>query len=426
MNHELDHISPLITQLRQQGPVILLESQLKEHPASHSSLIAAQPKAILKAYGNEIHRYDGHKKRVFQQNPWEALSDFRREYGDWVFGYLGYDLKNHDEPLSSENSALNDTADMFFMIPELVIEVDVEQNFIPLKGKLPKFDPNKSTGKKIALKMQSKIPEATYRKMIERIKQDIYEGEYYELNLTHALQFEMQGDSWDLYQRMKKSGPVPFGGYADLQEVEICCASPERFLARKGNRVWSQPIKGTAARKRGSNMKEEIEQLKNSAKERAENLMIVDLVRNDFSRVATKASVQVSKLFEIQSFETVHQMVSTVECKVAETTDSLEVIKACFPMGSMTGAPKISAMQAIERYEHYRRGIYSGALGYIKPNGDFDFNVIIRTAIIQNQNLVYPVGGAITSDSNAKDEWEETLIKAQAITNIVKDLEKPE
>jgi para-aminobenzoate synthetase component 1 len=163
---------------------------------------------------------------------------------------------------------------------------------------------------------------------------------------------------------------------------------------------------------------ESARKLAESEKERAENLMIVDLVRNDLNRIADKGSVKVSSLFEIQSFETVHQMVSTIECKVPNGTDSIELIKACFPMGSMTGAPKIAAMKAIDNYEQYKRGIYSGALGYLKPNGDFDLNVVIRTAIIEGNRLVYPVGGAITSDSDPEEEWEETLLKAQAITNL--------
>jgi para-aminobenzoate synthetase component 1 len=148
--------------------------------------------------------------------------------------------------------------------------------------------------------------------------------------------------------------------------------------------------------------------------------MIVDLVRNDLNRIAISGSVKVKNLFEVQTFDTVHQLVSTVECRVQNDKNSVEIIKACFPMGSMTGAPKIAAMKAIEKLEVYKRGIYSGALGYIKPNGDFDFNVVIRTAIINNEDLFYPVGGAITSDSNSEDEWDETLIKTEALKKALK------
>ena len=215
---------------------------------------------------------------------------------------------------------------------------------------------------------------------------------------------------------MRERGPVPFASYVFVDGVSICCASPERFLARKGNKVWSQPIKGTISRVLGEDETDR-NILQQSEKNRAENLMIVDLVRNDLNRIAKKGTVQVKDLFEIQSFETVHQMVSTVECEVEEEMDSIEVIKSCFPMGSMTGAPKISAMLSIEEIEDYKRGIYSGAIGYFTPDQDFDFNVVIRTAIVEANNLIYPVGGAITSDSVPEEEWEETLIKARALTN---------
>ncbi|MGK7369838.1 MAG: chorismate-binding protein, partial [Candidatus Halalkalibacterium sp. M3_1C_030] len=163
------------------------------------------------------------------------------------------------------------------------------------------------------------------------------------------------------------------------------------------------------------------EDLRQSMKNRAENLMIVDLVRNDLSKIAKKGSVKVSDLFEIQTFGTVHQMVSTVEAE-SGTEDPIDIIKACYPMGSMTGAPKISAMKSIEELENYRRGIYSGAIGYINPAGDFDFNVVIRTAIISGGDLYYSVGGAITGDSDPFEEWEETLVKARALTKV---LDKP-
>jgi para-aminobenzoate synthetase component 1 len=201
----------------------------------------------------------------------------------------------------------------------------------------------------------------------------------------------------------------------NFEGFEICSSSPERFLSRSGDTAWSQPIKGTAPKSGGL---ESARKLAASEKERAENLMIVDLVRNDLNRIAEKGTVKVTGLFEIQSFETVYQMVSTVECKTPEATDSLELIKACFPMGSMTGAPKIAAMKAIDVFEEYKRGIYSGALGYFKPNGDFDLNVVISTAIIDGNKLVYPVGGAITSDSDPEEEWDETMLKAKAITNL--------
>lgn len=412
------YISNLITNLRKLSTVVLLESQMPGHPASTKSYLAANPRAWIKSWGNEIEIMEAGKRRKFQKNPWEALTEFKNKQSDWLFGYLGYELKDHIELLESGNTECLHAPDLFFMIPDFLIEVDARHNLTFLKGKLPEKTIQPKNKSKVEIQLKNQISESNYVKLLEQAKRDIYEGEYYEINLSHPLEFELKGDSWNLYKLMKSAGPVPFGGYLEFDNLAICSSSPERFLAREGSKVWSQPIKGTASRTGEINELEAIEKLKHSEKERAENLMIVDLVRNDLGRVAVKNSVKVSSLFEVQSFETVHQMVSTVECEVEEKAESIDVIKACFPMGSMTGAPKIAAMMAIEQYENYKRGIYSGAMGYIKPNGDFDFNVVIRTAIIEGKKLIYPVGGAITSDSDPVEEWNETLLKARAITNI--------
>lgn len=422
MKNNKHYIPNLISYLREMGPVVWLESQMKDHPASSKSYLAALPVATIKSYGDEIHI----QNNVTHLDPWKALQEFRKEHNDWIFGYFGFDLKNFVETLSSNNSRLNTAPDMFFMVPQLLLEISKDGNIKILKGDLPADVGNSDFKKDFKLQLSNRMDKWEYLNLVNKAKEDIFEGDYYEVNLSHPVEFVFHGDSFSLYQAMKNVGPVPFGGYLALDDLSVCCASPERFLARKGGLVWSQPIKGTISRDTENNIESTVEQLKSSEKERAENLMIVDLVRNDLSRIANKNSVRVSELFEIQSFETVHQMVSTVECMVKDEVDSIEVIKACFPMGSMTGAPKIASMRAIEEYENYRRGIYSGALGYIKPDGDFDLNVIIRTAIIEKNKLVYPVGGAITSDSDPNAEWQETIIKTRAITNILKGDKKPE
>lgn len=420
------YISSLVRSSRSEGDVILLESQMPGHPASTKSYLAMQPEAWIKARRNNIELWDGNSVREATGNPWDELSRFRNEYNDWLFGYLGYDLKNHVENLHSHNDELLEAPDLYFMIPQILIEIDAEGRTSFLKGEPGEIVEKEFLPTQISIKPTKQVSEYEYIQKVEQAKRDIYEGRYYEINLSHPLEFEMKGDSWDLYEAMKSAGPVPFGGYASVDDLAICCSSPERFLARSGKRVWSQPIKGTASRKAGEKGILDIEKLRQSEKERAENLMIVDLVRNDLSRVSEPQSVKVSNLFEIQSFETVHQMVSTVECTVPDDSDSIEIIKSCFPMGSMTGAPKIASMKAIEKYEDYKRGIYSGAMGYLTPEGDFDFNVIIRTAIVKDEKLVYPVGGAITSDSDPESEWEETLVKARAITNIFGNLKEAE
>lgn len=416
MERKRDYILGLIDQLSDEGEVVFLESQMDDHPSSKKSFLAARPSAWIRSTGRTITVYSEGNKSTFEGDPWEALSEFCEQHKDWMFGYLGYDLKDHLEDLESGNELVTNTPDMFFFIPELLIEFGRDRSVFSHKGEVPdlQFETRGPAG--VSLQLSKSIDRKHYEETIRLAQNDIYEGEYYEINLSHPLEFDFEGHGLELYEKMRMLGPVPFGAYMSFDGIEVCSSSPERFLARRGNKVWSQPIKGTAPREGGV---ESARKLSESEKERAENLMIVDLVRNDLNRVAKKGTVQVSKLFEIQSFETVYQMVSTIECEVPESADSIELIKACFPMGSMTGAPKIAAMKAIDHYETYRRGIYSGAIGYFKPNGDFDLNVVIRTALIDGSKLVYPVGGAITSDSIPEQEWEETILKAKAITNLL-------
>ena len=394
--------------------MILLESQKGDHPSSTKSYLAARPRAWIKSFGEEIQLFEHGELIHSTGNPWDALEAFCGKHKDWMFGYLGYDLKNSIEKLSSGNQELYHAPDMYFMIPDVLIEVSNTGEYTFLKGEeesvfYKETDSFRVTGQQL-------ISRKSYITKVEKALADIAEGEYYEVNISHPIRYSFEGDAFALYQKMKQRGPVPFASFLSMEGLNVCCSSPERFLAKRGEKVWSQPIKGTISRS-AENDDHSKTMLHTSEKNRAENLMIVDLVRNDLNRVAVKGSVRVKDLFEIQSFESVHQMVSTVECEVPEAAGPIEIIKACFPMGSMTGAPKIAAMEYIEHIEDYKRGIYSGAIGYIKPNQDFDFNVVIRTAIIQDGTLTYPVGGAITSDSIPEEEWEETLVKARALTN---------
>jgi para-aminobenzoate synthetase component 1 len=397
---------------------MLLESQMKNHPASKNTYLAAGSEISIKAFGNEIHIIEQDGEKIFKQDPWQALKEFRSKYDDWCFGFLGYDLKNFTERLSSKNKVLIKSPDLFFFVPEVVLEINDKNEVNSLKGQVPKDLPRTVIESEIILTLDNQIPKKEYLEKIIKAQNHIQEGDYYEINVSHPLEFTFKGKGWDLYQRMKEIGPVPFGSFIKIDNLEICSASPERFLSKRGKKISSQPIKGTISRSEGDD-ESRIKALSNSEKERAENLMIVDLVRNDMSRVAKEGSVKVSNLFEIQSFETVHQMVSTVEGDTKEGVDSIDILKACFPMGSMTGAPKVASMKSIEELEDYKRGVYSGAIGYFTPDDDFDFSVVIRTAIIEGEYLVYPVGGAITSDSDPELEWEETLIKAHAITKVI-------
>lgn len=419
MNHKDKIISMLVNHFRRVGEeVILLESQMEGHPASEKSYLAAQPLHSIRVGNGIVELKSGTETTRLSLNPWKALNDFVDQHRDWMFGFLGYDLKNDLEVLTSENEPLVNTPDLYFFVPSFLAEIQPDGNTILLKGRMPEMKPPANA--EFTLNFVSQIDKEDYLQKVRLAQQQIREGNFYEINLSHPLHYHIKGDSWVLYQKMKEAGPVPFASYISINKVEVCSASPERFIARKGNKVWSQPIKGTIDRStQNGDEQEQIGRLLYSEKEKAENLMIVDLVRNDMSRIAVEGSVKVKNLFEIQTFQTVHQMVSTVECKVGLSMHPVDIIKSCFPMGSMTGAPKIAAMKAIDELENYKRGIYSGAIGYLNPEGDFDFNVVIRTAIIQSDKLIYPVGGAITSDSDPEQEWNETLIKARALTEAV-------
>jgi len=221
---------------------------------------------------------------------------------------------------------------------------------------------------------------------------------------------------------LNKLSPTPFANYFKINDHYIISATPERFLSRRGRKLISQPIKGTSSR--NSDFIKDTEQkeaLYSNEKERAENVMIVDLVRNDLTKSAKQGTVRVEELFGVYSFKQVHQMISTVVCDLDENLSNAKIISNTFPMGSMTGAPKISAMQLAEKYESSKRGVYSGAVGYFAPNADFDFNVVIRTLLYnaKNKYLSFHVGSAITLDSDPEGEYEECLLKGKAIIDVL-------
>ncbi|CAG5076821.1 aminodeoxychorismate synthase component I [Parvicella tangerina] len=346
---------------------------------------------------------------------------------EYVFGWFGYDLKNDIENLYSENPSWVNVPLIFLMKPmhlarikgsELNVlkgdEATIRQTLNRLLEKSPTI-PN-------SINLHSTLTEADYLKKIRTIKEHIHRGDIYEANFCYEFKGEGEIDPKEVYHRMNELTKAPFSVYADIGSLSVLSASPERFVKKKGSRVFTQPIKGTL--KRGSSEEEDkqlIEQLRNSRKDRSENIMIVDLVRNDLSRIAEPRSVQVEELCEVYTFENIHQMISTVSAEVKHK-HPIEIMKALFPMGSMTGAPKIRAMEIIEELEESRRGLYSGCIGYFTPNGDFDFNVVIRTILYDKKakRLSFSVGGAITDLSEPEEEYEETLLKAKALIEALK------
>lgn len=284
------------------------------------------------------------------------------------------------------------------------------------------FEPIESSMPEIHIK--ATITKEDYIKKVNTLKQHIQQGDIYEIN--YCITFEAHDvliDPVTVYQKLNTISHAPYSALAKFDTQYIISSSPELFLTKTKNTLITKPIKGTAKRSADLQEDEKIKtELYHNAKERNENVMIVDVARNDLSRLAKKGSVTVNKLYDIESYQQVHQMVSTVSCELKENTSFNDIIQATFPMASMTGAPKIKAMQLIDEYELYNRGPYSGTLGYIDKHGDFDLSVLIRSIFYDEQKkyLSFTVGSAITAMCNAEDEYEECLLKAKAMMEVLR------
>lgn len=398
--------------------ILILESQYSDHPESNQTYVAAFSKQYLKITDGSVEWESAMGTRSVESDPWAALKQFRASAG-WVFGYIGYDVAVQADKKDPGNRSYYDAPDLFFMEPVYLFRID-DSGIEQLLGDDIKSDVSYQTAGFSVYNASPGISKDTYTQAVRQIKHLIAEGDFYELNFSYPIKAGFRGSPYALYRRMREVSPVPFASYIELEggKLSVCCSSPERFLRKRNSRIISEPIKGTSARGADADEDERLREELKSAKNEAENLMIVDLVRHDLSVVCKPGSIEVSKLFEIQSFGTVHQLISRVEGTSTADSDPVDVIRACFPMGSMTGAPKLRVVQRIEELENYRRGIYSGTIGYITPGGDFDLNVVIRSAIVAGETLVYPVGGAITGDSDPDEEWNETLLKSKVLRMV--------
>ncbi|WP_292946559.1 anthranilate synthase component I family protein [Mucilaginibacter sp. 44-25] len=380
----------------------------KDPYSKYDLLIAVGAKAALK---------------VNNGSAYEQLEAFRQMHTGWLLGFFGYDLKNETENLSSANTDGLEFPDLYFFVPEILItikgeELNIEgadEHILQTIQRLPLVVEKQQ----MPVNFTSRFNKQEYVATVEQIKRNITRGDIYVTNFCQEFYSEKAFiDPLFTYRKLKDISPTPFSAFFKWEGNYIICASPERFLAKRGNKLLSQPIKGTA-RRDSDEAKDEIliEQLRNHPKELQENVMIVDLVRNDLTRCAIEGTVHAEELYAIQSFAQVHQMVSTVVCTKRNDISDVAAIKNTFPMGSMTGAPKVSAMQLMEKYERSKRGVYSGALGYFSPDGDFDFNVIIRSLLYNSEKnyLSFHVGSAITYHADAEKEYEECLLKAKAL-----------
>ena len=421
---QLANISEFKTQLlhwaQQFKTAVWLDSN--NYQQQHSSFDAILAVDAISNIGTNYH------------NAFQQLKEYQSNVNDYIFGYLNYDLKNDIEKLTSSNFDGLNFADLFFFQPKKIffikgntveikyitkfkneIETDLKKINL-LKSKIQKPKAN-------SLKIKLRIHKDEYFQKLNSVLNHIHRGDIYEANFCQEFYSENSTiNPVEVYQNLNKISKSPFATFLKINDKFLLSASPERYLKKEGNSVISQPIKGTE--KRANSKKEDLKliaELKQNPKERAENIMIVDLVRNDLSRFAIKGSVKVNELCKVYTFEQVHQLISTVSCKVKNNIHPVDILKKTFPMGSMTGAPKISAMKIIEELEETKRGLYSGAVGYFTPKGDFDFNVIIRSILYNaSKNYVsYSVGGAITAQSIPEKEYEECLLKAKAMKYVL-------
>ncbi|WP_264520980.1 anthranilate synthase component I family protein [Flavobacterium sp. N1994] len=366
-------------------------------------------------------------------NAFEDLKQYQQQTKDWLFGYLSYDLKNDTEVLQSNNFDGLGFPDLFFFQPKKIMLVkgnqvevqylrlcddEIESDFLAIQNNLP-F----KTIYHSPFQIQQRISKYNYIAKVTTMLEHIHHGDIYEANFCMEFYAEKAIiNPLEIYQKLNSISKPPFATFFKNQHQYLLCASPERYIRKEGDRIISQPIKGTAKRFKDAVLDENSKtELATNPKERSENIMIVDLVRNDLSHTANKGSVIVEELCGIYSFEQVHQMISTVVSTADPSTSPIEILKTTFPMGSMTGAPKISAMKIIEELEETKRGLYSGAVGYFTPDNDFDFNVVIRSILYnaKEQYLSFSVGSAITSQSVPELEYEECLLKAKAMFEVL-------
>jgi para-aminobenzoate synthetase component 1 len=385
----------------------------------------------------------GAVQEVKQNDPKKTLDELQQlidKKKSWLFGYLTYDLKNSIEQLSSENKDGLGFPLLHFFLPKVVIQIYPDSISVIYDDEhttkqeaeeiynLSVSPPDKLRDELPSLGdivIQSKIKKTEYINSVNRLKQHIHKGDIYEVNFCQEFYAKNAFiNTVEIFEKLNQISEAPFSAYCKFDTHYALCASPERFLQKRANKLISQPIKGTIKRSTNKTEDEQLKhELQNSNKERSENVMIVDLVRNDFSRIAKTGTVKVEELFGIYSFKQLHQMISTLSCELKENIHFTDIIKSTFPMGSMTGAPKVSAMKLIEEYESTKRGLYSGAIGYINPEGNFDFNVVIRSILYNSENnyLSFMVGSAITDKAIAEEEYEECLLKAKAMFEVLKN-----
>lgn len=436
----------IFASLHQQPWAIFLDSCQPWSQQGRFDLIAAEPYATLMTQGEETEIRCGDKVIHSTADPFKLLQE---QLGDPIesnpslpfcggaMGYFSYDLGRRLEQLPDLAEDIDPLPRMAIGLYDWVFLVDhqLQRSWLVSQGRsaathelwnslVSRFSQplteQKTTPFKVEGALCSNMNKTEYMQRLQRIQHYIHDGDCYQVNLAQRFELPVSGDPWQAYQQLRQLNPAPFAAYFNLPDHQILSLSPERFLQLKQGHVESKPIKGTAPR--GESFEQDrhlAEQLKQSSKDRAENLMIVDLLRNDISKSCRSGSVKVPHLFEIESFTSVHHLVSTVTGQLAADKQATDLLRGSFPGGSITGAPKLRAMEIIEELEPRRRGIYCGSIGYLGFDGNMDSNIAIRTLLHKGGKLSLSAGGGIVADSDPEAEYAETFHKVAAILKML-------
>jgi para-aminobenzoate synthetase component 1 len=418
----------------------------RHHPGqSRYDIIAAQPFIRLITRGNltEIHT-DG--IALSRDDPFALLKQYLEidpalscelPFCGGAIGYFGYDLARRIEHLPARAAAVERIPDMAIGIYDWAVVVDhlEQKSWLVGQGRDPDTDikwnalaarfthplPERARAPfRVTSSVTSSHTRDSYGRAFRRIHQYIGDGDCYQVNLAQRFSAAASGDPWLAYQALRVINPAPFSAYLSTPYAQILSSSPERFLRVERGAVQTKPIKGTRPRAGHSRLDAELaEQLRVSVKDRAENVMIVDLLRNDLSKNCQLGSVRVPRLFDIESYATVHHLVSTVTGRLRADRDAVDLLRGCFPGGSITGAPKLRAMQIIDEVERFRRGVYCGAIGYIGFDGGMDTNIAIRTLTVSHGAVRFWAGGGIVADSEVESEYQESFDKARALLRLL-------
>jgi len=425
---------------------IFLDSGLSEKRQGRYDIFATDPSCTLITHGAETQVCSGNNTQISTQDPFALIKQqltVQKSFPEVPFnggamGYFAYDLGRQLEKLPNLTADAEHIPDMAVGIYQWAVVVDHQEQKSYLVGctgsehqwqaLIEQFSvyPETTTVDKfqVTSPVQANMSEENYAQAFAKIKKYLQEGDCYQVNLAQRFVANCQGDPWAAYQQLREINSAPFSGYFNVPGVQVLSSSPERFLKVFQGMVEAKPIKGTRPRKENEQEnQQQIDALQNSHKDRAENVMIVDLLRNDISKNCIPSSVQVPKLFEVESYATVHHLVSTVIGQLNEKYHALDLLRSCFPGGSITGAPKIRAMEVIEELEPHRRGVYCGAIAYIGFDGNMDSNIAIRTLVHSEHTIRFWAGGGIVNDSVLEEEYQECFDKAAAMLRLLEQMQ---